>query len=105
MDDERFRREIAALKAREKELRSSNKQQTESTEESQNTSNAMRYTWLGAEFAAIFFGFVWGGRWLDAKLGTNPWLVLSGICIGFSIALYRLIFVARKLGEADDQKP
>jgi|JI8StandDraft_1071087.scaffolds.fasta_scaffold239417_2 ATP synthase protein I len=103
MDEERFRREIAELKEREKKLRSSNKKQTESTDESQNRSNAMRYTWLGAEFAAIFFGFVWGGQKLDNWLGTKPWLVLAGICAGFSIALYRLIFVAKKLGEADDE--
>jgi len=102
MDEERFHREIAELKEREKQLRSSNKKQVESTDESQTRSNAMRYTWLGAEFAAIFFGFVWGGQWLDARLGTKPWLVLTGICAGFGIALYRLIFVAKKLGAEDD---
>jgi len=99
MDEEHFRREIADLKAREKQLRSSNKKPTESTDESKSRSNAMRYTWLGAEFAAIFFAFVYGGNLLDQKLGTKPWLVLVGICAGFGIALYRLIFVARRLSE------
>ncbi|MBS0617827.1 MAG: AtpZ/AtpI family protein [Spirochaetes bacterium] len=63
----------------------------------------MRYTMLGAEFAAIFFAFIYGGHALDARLGSKPWLLLVGIFLGFGIALYRLIFVARKLGEENDR--
>ncbi len=102
MDEERFRREIAELKAKEKSLRSSTGKETEPAEQAGSNSRAMRYAGLGLEFAAVFFGFVWLGRFLDERFGTKPWLVLVGISAGFSIALYRLIFVAKKLGESED---
>ncbi|MFO1525313.1 MAG: AtpZ/AtpI family protein [Turneriella sp.] len=101
MDENRLKRELAELKKREIEIRSSVRGKSSDVDDTQQSSRsrAMRYTWLGAEFAAIFFAFVYGGNWLDGRLGTKPWLVLVGIITGFSIALYRLIFVARKLSE------
>jgi len=99
MDDSRFRKELAELKKREQQLERSVKKETEASGEPESNSRAMRYAGLGLEFAAVFFGFVWAGRFLDERLGTKPWLVLVGICFGFSIALYRLIFIAKKLGE------
>lgn len=101
MDNERLKAELKALKKREALLRefALRKNGDENSDQSASNSRAMRYTWLGAEFAAIFFAFVYGGNLLDQKLGTKPWLVLVGICAGFGIALYRLIFVARRLSE------
>jgi len=100
MDDEKLRRELADLKQKELRVRKSvGSDPKDDTEEQSGRSRAMRYTWLGAEFAAIFFAFVYGGNFLDNRLGTKPWLVLVGIMMGFSLALYRLIFVAKKLGE------
>jgi F0F1-type ATP synthase assembly protein I len=100
MDDEKLRRELADLKQKELRVRKSFGNSREEEPEAQaGRSRAMRYTWLGAEFAAIFFAFVYGGNFLDMKLGTKPWLVLLGIVMGFGLALYRLIFVAKKLGE------
>ncbi len=99
MDDQRFRKELAELKVREQQLERSVKRETAATGEPGYKSRAMRYAGLGLEFAAVFFGFVWAGRFLDERLGSKPWLVLVGICAGFGIALYRLIFIAKKLGE------
>jgi F0F1-type ATP synthase assembly protein I len=99
MDDQHFRKELAELKKRELELERSVKTENQGNGEPQSTSRVMRYAGLGLEFAAVFFGFVWAGRYLDERLGSKPWLVLLGICLGFGIALYRLIFVAKKLGE------
>lgn len=99
IDEERFRREIADLKAKEKSLRTSTGKETEPGDQAGSNSRAMRYAGLGLEFASIFIGFVWAGRFLDERLGTKPWLVLVGICAGFGIALYRLIFIARRLSE------
>ncbi|MBL8033712.1 MAG: AtpZ/AtpI family protein [Leptospiraceae bacterium] len=100
MDEEKFRAQIEELRHQEKKVRQKigSEKAVDDTQQS-SRSRAMRYTWLGAEFAAIFFAFVYGGNWLDGRLGTKPWLVLVGIITGFSIALYRLIFVARKLSE------
>lgn len=100
MDDEKFRAQLEDLRKQEKKVRQAiGPGKTEDTSQQSGQSRAMRYTWLGAEFAAIFFAFVYGGNLLDQKLGTKPWLVLLGICAGFGIALYRLIFVARRLSE------
>lgn len=100
MDDKKFRDDLAALKEQEKAVRKSVHPHGEpNADETSAPSPALRYTWLGLEFAAIFFGFVWGGFKLDQIWGTKPWLVLVGIAAGFSIALYRLIFVARRLSE------
>lgn len=99
MNDQHFRKEFAELKKREQQLERSVKKETEASGQPESNSRAMRYAGLGLEFAAVFFGFVWAGRFLDERLGTKPWLVLVGICAGFGIALYRLIFIAKKLGE------
>ena len=100
MDDEKFRAQLEELRQQEKKVRQTiGADKAEEEPQQSGRSRAMRYTWLGAEFAAIFFAFVYGGNWLDTRLGTKPWLVLAGIVLGFSIALYRLIFVARRLSE------
>jgi F0F1-type ATP synthase assembly protein I len=33
----------------------------------------------------------WLGWWLDAKLGTSPWLLLVGIFLGASGGFYSLV--------------
>jgi F0F1-type ATP synthase assembly protein I len=101
MDEKRLRDELSDLKKKESAIRKSTGMTGRDADDSEarESSKAMRYTWLGAEFAAIFFGFVYGGHFLDQRLGTKPWLILIGICAGFSLALYRLIFVARRLSE------
>lgn len=40
--------------------------------------------------ASIFLGY-FGGRWLDARLGTHPYLMLAGILLGVAVAFYSLI--------------
>lgn len=100
MDEDKLRRELADLKQKETQLQKSVRRDDPASEaERSSSSRAMRYTWLGAEFAAIFFAFVYGGHFLDQRLGTKPWLILLGIAAGFGLALYRLIFVARRLSE------
>lgn len=100
MDEQRLKTELEKLKAREAEVVSAISSIGKKNDQTDRLppSPALRYTWLGAEFAAIFIGFVWGGYTLDQRLGTKPWLLLAGIGLGFGLALYRLIFVAKKLG-------
>jgi PGF-CTERM protein len=52
---------------------------------------AMRYSWLGVEFAIIVVAFTAGGYFLDQKLDTMPgFTALLGIT-GLLAALYRAV--------------
>ena len=52
---------------------------------------AMRYSWLGVEFAIIVVAFTAGGYFLDLKLDTMPgFTALLGIT-GLLAALYRAV--------------
>ncbi|HRP69376.1 MAG TPA: AtpZ/AtpI family protein [Turneriella sp.] len=97
MDQKQLKEELAALKAQEKKVRAAVGKEKNPAEEAIRSPNGIRYTWLGLEFATTFLVFVWGGSWLDGKWGVSPWLTLGGLLVGFSIAIYRLITVARTL--------
>lgn len=38
---------------------------------------------VGIQFTATILAFLFGGRWLDDRLGTSPWLLLLGLFLGF----------------------
>lgn len=42
------------------------------------------YLSLGMELIAPILVGVLGGYWLDGKLGTRPWLVLTGALLGIA---------------------
>jgi len=47
---------------------------------------------------------VWGGNWVDAKLGTSPWILMVGIVLGVSSAflnLYKFVMKAAKDNEKE----
>lgn len=99
MDEKSLRSELNDLKQKEAKLRAGLAGKNAQAEQEKASSPALRYTWLGAEFAAIFIGSTYAGYHLDQRMQTKPWLLLLGIAAGFGLALYRLIFVARRLGE------
>ena len=37
---------------------------------------------VGLQFAGAIVLFLFVGRWLDSRLGTEPWLLLLGVVIG-----------------------
>jgi F0F1-type ATP synthase assembly protein I len=37
-----------------------------------------------------------GGRWLDQKLGTHPWLLITGLLLGFVVGMTEVARVAFK---------
>jgi F0F1-type ATP synthase assembly protein I len=45
---------------------------------------------VGLQFAASIVLFLFVGRWLDEKLGTEPWLLLAGVLIGACAGFYSL---------------
>lgn len=47
---------------------------------------------VGLQFAGAILLFLFLGRWLDERLGTEPWLLLTGVLVGAVggfISLYR----------------
>jgi F0F1-type ATP synthase assembly protein I len=63
---------------------------------------------VGLELAlSIAFGY-YGGRWLDEKLGTEPWLQWIGLGFGLAagaLSLYRAVRRAQRLMEEEDESP
>jgi F0F1-type ATP synthase assembly protein I len=44
------------------------------------------------------------GRWADAKFGTEPWLMISGIALGFAAAAREIWNLARKSEAIEKEK-
>jgi ATP synthase protein I len=49
-----------------------------------------------AMLLSIFIG-AFLGHYLDGKLGTNPWLLLTGLLVGVAAAFNNLIILSRRL--------
>lgn len=41
---------------------------------------------VGVQFTLVLLGFLFLGRWLDGRLGTEPWLLLAGVFVGFGLS-------------------
>lgn len=69
---------------------------------------AAEYAGVGIQFAATLLLFLFAGRWLDRKLGTDPWLLMLGVLLGFGLSLYsiytRLNSPASRKGGPDERK-
>jgi F0F1-type ATP synthase assembly protein I len=59
------------------------------------------YLNLGIEFAAAILLCLFGGRWLDGKLGTAPYLMLVGTFLGITVGFLNLYRTAIRLQERD----
>jgi len=44
----------------------------------------------GGELVAAVVGGVLGGRWLDHRFGTTPWLTAGGVLVGFALGMWAL---------------
>ncbi len=62
----------------------------------QTSDNLLQYAGLGLEFAAGIGLFVALGLWLDRRWGSSPVLLLTGLAVGFTAAMYRLIRVLHR---------
>lgn len=64
------------------------------------------YGTVGLEFAlSVLFG-LFGGQWLDKKLGTAPWLTLIGLGFGMAAgirSLWRALQAAQREIEEEDR--
>jgi len=59
-----------------------------------------KYGGIGLQFAVTLLLFLFGGQWLDRKLGTNPLFLMLGVFAGAGAAFYSMY---RKL-MADQRK-
>jgi F0F1-type ATP synthase assembly protein I len=61
---------------------------------------------IGLELAlSIALGY-FGGRWLDGKFGTGPWLQWIGLALGLAAggrSLYRVVRRAQRMMEEEDE--
>lgn len=53
---------------------------------------AGQYLGVGLQFAGSILIFLFGGRWLDERLGTSPWLLLLGVFVGAAAGFYAIYF-------------
>ena len=52
--------------------------------------SAALYAGLGLQFLGAILLFLYVGRWLDARLGTAPWLLIVGVLVGAGAGFYSL---------------
>jgi ATP synthase protein I len=69
----------------------------------QNWKGMASYGTVGLEFGLSLLVGLFGGRWLDGKLGTHHWLTVIGA--GFGIAAgYRAIYRAAKAANREAER-
>jgi F0F1-type ATP synthase assembly protein I len=47
---------------------------------------------VGLQFAASILLFFFVGRWLDGRLGTEPWLMIAGVFVGLTAGFWSLYY-------------
>jgi F0F1-type ATP synthase assembly protein I len=57
---------------------------------------------LGLQLAITVVGFFFLGQWLDRKLETSPWLMLTGLAIGILGGLIKFLKTAMEIGKKSD---
>lgn len=50
---------------------------------------------LGVQFTLVMCIGFFGGRWLDRRFDTGPWLLLLCCCLAFALAVYLLVKSAK----------
>ena len=67
--------------------------------------NALTFLSVGIELALSTVIGLLGGRWIDGKLGTSPWLMLLGLVLGVTAGFRSLIRTARRAREETEPPP
>jgi len=64
-----------------------------------SSSSTSGFAGLGVQFLVVILLFLFGGKWLDARLGTAPWLLILGVFVGAGtgmFVMYRRVFPPEK---------
>jgi ATP synthase protein I len=59
---------------------------------------------VGLQFVVTVLVCLFGGQWLDRRLGTYPWLMIAGMMLGGGVGFWSLIRVARAENERAERK-
>lgn len=59
---------------------------------------------VGIQFAVAIIGFLFAGQWLDARLGTGPWLTIAGVFLGAGAAFYNMYRKISAAQKRDDEE-
>jgi ATP synthase protein I len=63
---------------------------------------------VGLGFAASILLFFFLGRWLDERLGTEPWLLIAGVFVGLAAGFWsmyrRLVVEPRQKQNGKDER-
>ena len=51
------------------------------------------YLGLGTMFAAAIAMGIGAGYWVDGKLGTKPWMTLTGALLGLVVGFYNFFII------------
>lgn len=51
---------------------------------------------LGTEIVILTIGGYFLGQMLDARLGTYPWMIITGVFLGTGVGFYQLFRVCKK---------
>ena len=63
------------------------------------------YSTVGLEFTLSILVGLFGGRWLDKKLGTGSWLTVVGLCFGIAAGVRTLMRALRRANrEAEEEE-
>ena len=66
--------------------------------------SASKLSYIGIFFGvAICIGF-FGGRWLDGRLHTGPWLSVVGLLVGIAAGFRELIRIAMRVQREEMRK-
>ncbi|CCO08427.1 AtpZ/AtpI family protein [Desulforamulus hydrothermalis] len=58
---------------------------------------------ISVEIAAATVAGFWGGRWLDAKLNTAPWLMLAGLLLGMAGGMWGVYHTLESFRQKDKE--
>ena len=62
------------------------------------------FTGIGIELATFIIVFLLAGRYLDSRLGTEPWLLILGAALGFAAGFYSMFKTLSGISSSGDRK-
>lgn len=63
--------------------------------------NPAQLAGIGLQFGIVLVAFLFAGKWLDDRLGTEPWLMMAGVFVGFALSV---LWMHRRLTAGDREE-